>query len=69
VSENALLWTGLLGGWPGAIVAQQLLRHKTQKASFRSAFWMSVVANVVVFVLVTTPVLVMFTEWTTRPLF
>lgn len=69
VSENTLLLTGLLGGWPGAIVAQQVLRHKTQKASFRSVFWASVVANLMIFVLVATPVFHIFEEWTTRPLF
>lgn len=62
VCEKTLLLTGLLGGWPGAIVAQQVLRHKTQKASFRVAFWASVVANAAIFVLVATPVLRIFTE-------
>lgn len=49
--ENTLLLVGLIGGWPGAIVAQQLLRHKTKKLSFRTRFWTSVIVNVVVFVL------------------
>lgn len=55
-SESTLLMLGLVGGWPGAIVAQQLLRHKSNKASFRSAFWSSVVMNVVVFVAVNSPI-------------
>jgi len=55
VSESALLGLGLLGGWPGAIVAQQRLRHKTQKASFRQAFWGTVVLNVLVLAVMTTP--------------
>jgi uncharacterized membrane protein YsdA (DUF1294 family) len=42
---------GLIGGWPGAIVAQQLLRHKTSKASFRLAFWATVVLNIAAFLL------------------
>jgi len=50
VAEGTLLTLGFLGGWPGAIVAQQTLRHKTQKASFRRAFWGSVVLNVLLFV-------------------
>jgi uncharacterized membrane protein YsdA (DUF1294 family)/cold shock CspA family protein len=49
-SEQSLLLLGLAGGWPGAIVAQQLLRHKTRKASFQSAFWGTVVLNVAGFV-------------------
>ena len=67
VPERTLLWLGFAGGWPGAILAQQALRHKTQKASFRSAFWLSVVANIVVFVLFATPLLTEFAHWTTRP--
>jgi len=55
VSESALLGLGLLGGWPGSIVAQQRLRHKTQKASFRQAFWGTVVLNVLVLAIMTTP--------------
>ena len=31
-------------------MAQQLLRHKSSKASFRSAFWATVVVNVAAFV-------------------
>ncbi|TFD52746.1 DUF1294 domain-containing protein [Cryobacterium frigoriphilum] len=60
VSEKTLLLLGFLGGWPGAIIAQQTLRHKTQKASFRRAFWGSVVLNVLVFAVVATPLLSRF---------
>ena len=49
ISEGTLLTLGLIGGWPGPIVAQQLLRHKSSKPSFRSAFWVTVVVNVVAF--------------------
>ena len=38
-SENSLHIAELLGGWPGALVAQQVFRHKTRKASFQLAFW------------------------------
>lgn len=37
--ENSLHIAELLGGWPGALVAQQVFRHKTRKASFQLAFW------------------------------
>jgi uncharacterized membrane protein YsdA (DUF1294 family) len=57
IPEATLLVLGLLGGWPGAIVAQQTLRHKTSKESFRVAFWVTVIVNVGVFVVVTTPLL------------
>lgn len=46
ISEMNLLTLGGLGGWPGAILAQQLLRHKTKKPQFRIMFWVSVIANV-----------------------
>ncbi|WP_413043731.1 DUF1294 domain-containing protein [Pseudomonas sp. YJ42] len=38
----------LLGGWPGALLAQQVLRHKTRKLSFQLAFWLIVMAHQVV---------------------
>ena len=36
--ENSLHIAELLG-WPGALVAQQVLRHKTRKVSFQLVFW------------------------------
>ena len=44
--ERTLLVLGLVGGWPGALLAQQWLRHKTAKRSFQQLFWCTVVANV-----------------------
>lgn len=44
--ENTLHFWSLLGGWPGARVAQQVLRHKSSKASFQSAYWLTTVAHV-----------------------
>lgn len=55
ISEDTLLALGLVGGWPGAIVAQQVLRHKSNKASFRAKFWATVVANVLGFVALSSP--------------
>lgn len=55
VSERTLLSLGLVGGWPGAIVAQQLLRHKSNKASFRSTFWTTVLLNVLGFLALGSP--------------
>ena len=57
VSESALLLLGIAGGWPGAIIAQQLLRHKTKKRSFQEAFAGSIIVNILVFVLLTSPLL------------
>lgn len=47
VPERTLLVLSLLGGWPGAILAQRHFRHKTRKASFLIAFWTVVVLHVV----------------------
>jgi uncharacterized membrane protein YsdA (DUF1294 family)/cold shock CspA family protein len=49
--ENTMLLIGLVGGWPGAAIAQQVLRHKTKKLSFRTRFWLTVIVNVIAFVL------------------
>jgi uncharacterized membrane protein YsdA (DUF1294 family) len=48
--ERTLLLLGLAGGWPGAVLAQQWLRHKSAKASFRAKFWATVFVNGGVFV-------------------
>ena len=57
VPENTLHLLAVAGGWPGAIVAQQTLRHKTAKRSFRAAFWASVIVNVALFVAFSTPLI------------
>ena len=43
--ENTLHMIALLGGWPGALVAQRVLRHKSSKASFQVTFWATVLIN------------------------
>jgi uncharacterized membrane protein YsdA (DUF1294 family) len=45
--ESRLLWAGLLCGWPGGLLAQQLLRHKSSKQSFLMKFWLTVLMNMV----------------------
>ena len=44
-SESTLHTLSLLGGWPGAALAQSFLRHKSKKASFRVTYWVTVIAN------------------------
>lgn len=48
-SEATLHWLSLAGGWPGAVVAQQSLRHKSSKESFRVVFWLTVMINCAAF--------------------
>lgn len=55
VSEDTLLGLGLIGGWPGAIVAQQVLRHKSNKATFRAKFWATVIVNTLGFLVLSSP--------------
>lgn len=43
--EATLHLVALLGGWPGALAAQRIFRHKTRKQPFRAIFWCTVVAN------------------------
>ena len=44
-SEMTLHILSALGGWVGAMVAQTYLRHKSQKADFRMAYYLTVVVN------------------------
>ena len=46
--ESSLQLMSLLGGWPGALIGQQLMQHKTRKASFQATFWFTVAANLAV---------------------
>jgi len=43
--EGTLHLFGLIGGWPGALLAQNFLRHKSRKMSFQVAFWITVALN------------------------
>ena len=43
--ENTLFILGLAGGWPGALIAQETLRHKSKKNSFKIIFAITVVLN------------------------
>jgi uncharacterized membrane protein YsdA (DUF1294 family)/cold shock CspA family protein len=43
--EQTLHVLETLGGWPGALIAQRLFRHKTNKTSYQVAFWLCVFVN------------------------
>jgi uncharacterized membrane protein YsdA (DUF1294 family)/cold shock CspA family protein len=45
ISESTLHLFSLVGGWPGAAVAQSQLRHKSKKLSFRVVYWFTAVIN------------------------
>lgn len=54
-AESTLQMLALFGGWPGALMAQRILRHKSSKASFQLVFWFIVALNTAVFVWILTP--------------
>jgi uncharacterized membrane protein YsdA (DUF1294 family) len=43
--ESGLHLLTLFGGWPGALLAQAVFRHKTRKQPFRTIFWATIVLN------------------------
>jgi uncharacterized membrane protein YsdA (DUF1294 family) len=45
IQENTLHLLSLLGGWPGALAAQRILRHKSQKVTFQIVYWATVGFN------------------------
>jgi uncharacterized membrane protein YsdA (DUF1294 family)/cold shock CspA family protein len=55
-AETTLHLLAFAGGWPGALLAQQFLRHKSTKREFRACFWTTVILNVAGFVLFCSPV-------------
>ena len=53
--ENTLHMLAIAGGWPGALLAQQFLRHKSTKQPFRQVFWATVLLNVGALVFLASP--------------
>lgn len=43
--ERTLHLADLLGGWPGGLIAQERLRHKTRRTSFQLVFWATAVLH------------------------
>lgn len=47
--ERLLHLLALAGGWPGALMAQHTLHHKSRKQPFRLIFWLTVLLNCAAF--------------------
>lgn len=45
VAEKTLLWLGLAGGAPGALLAMEIFRHKTRKKYFHLVYFFSVLLH------------------------
>ena len=53
--ESTLHLLSLIGGWPGALIAQNRLRHKSKKQPFKTIFWITVFSNNILLVLIYMP--------------
>ncbi len=53
--ESTLHLLAIVGGWPGAKIAQSFLRHKSKKMSFRITYWVTVCINCGALYWLTTP--------------
>lgn len=62
--ESTLHLLSLFGGWPGALLAQYQLRHKSRKQPFKFILWLTVMVNVSGFVWLFTDAGMSFTQHT-----
>lgn len=46
IPESTLHFLSFFGGWPGALFAQRILRHKNRKLRFQIVFWFTLITNV-----------------------
>jgi uncharacterized membrane protein YsdA (DUF1294 family) len=52
VAERSLIGLALFGGALGALIGQQVFRHKTKKQPFRMLLWLAAVINILAAVVV-----------------
>ncbi len=64
IPERSLHRQEMLGGWLGAFWAQKVFRHKTQKESYRSDFWLIGVFHLALLLALLVPNSVLPTSWT-----
>ena len=46
ISESTLHFLSIFGGWTGAIIAQNILKHKSSKTSFKIIFFITILLNI-----------------------
>lgn len=45
IKEYYLHLVELLGGWPGALLGQKFIRHKTKKTSYKIVLWLIILVH------------------------
>ena len=45
IPESTMRLLESVGGWPGALLAQRKLRHKTSKAAYQQSFWLVIICH------------------------
>lgn len=55
IRESTLHMFALCCGWPGALIAQQTLRHKSVKQPFKAILWLTTILNCAAFLFILTP--------------
>lgn len=55
IPENTLHLVAFLGGWSAAWLAQQKLRHKTQKQPFRQIYFCTIAFNIILIIWLISP--------------
>lgn len=58
--ESTLQTFSLLGGWPGGLMAQLVLHHKSSKKSFLLTYWLMVLLNITGLFMITSPTSIQF---------
>jgi uncharacterized membrane protein YsdA (DUF1294 family)/cold shock CspA family protein len=46
--DNIFHWLAFLGGWPGALITQHVIRHKNRERSFQLILWLIVIVHLFV---------------------
>jgi uncharacterized membrane protein YsdA (DUF1294 family) len=52
IAERTLIGLALFGGALGALIGQQVFRHKTRKQPFRTLLWLAAVINLLAAVVI-----------------
>lgn len=60
--ESTLQTFSLLGGWPGGLMAQRILHHKSSKQSFLLTYWLMVLLNISGLFMITSPKSIQFLQ-------